>query len=66
MLQISSNLIIEHIEVSKTVIDIRFVPFAEQKRSSTQKKAFKYHLFILFFPFKDSLDNLERRGTKKL
>ena len=57
LLRISSNLIIEHKEVSKTVTDMRFVPFAAQKRNSTWKRA----LYITFSSFSSPLESSWRQ-----
>lgn len=54
VMRISSSLIIEHIEVSKTVVDMRFVPFAAQKRSSTWKKYLKIIFSCYYFPSESS------------
>ena len=54
LLRISSNLIIVHMEVSKTVIDIRFVPFAAQKRSSTRNKSLNIAISCYSFPLESS------------
>lgn len=54
LLRISSNLIIVHMEVSKTVIDIRFVSFAAQKRSSTRNKSLNIAISCYSFPLESS------------